>query len=149
MNKDKIYISTTASDAAEVARRWGLGLEIAEYCTAWNMDDEFVVTDVLVRKKLEGISRRVLHAPFNELFPCAIDRKARLLASERYRKAIELAKHYGAEKFIIYGGYNGCIIRNGILSRACCDTGGTENYTLFATADRCWTYRMDLPPSGQ
>ena len=49
MNKDKIYISTTASDAAEVARRWGLGLEIAEYCTAWNMDDEFAVTDVLVR----------------------------------------------------------------------------------------------------
>ena len=107
MNKDKIYISTTASDAAEVARRWGLGIEISEYCTAWNMDDKFAETDVLVRKKLEGISRRVLHAPFNELFPCAIDRKARLLAAERYRQAIELAKNYGAEKVIIHGGYNG------------------------------------------
>lgn len=107
MNKDKIYISTTASDAAEVARRWGLGLEIAEYCTAWNMDDEFAVTDVLVRKKLEGISRRVLHAPFNELFPCAIDRKARLLAAERYRQAIGLAKRYGAKKVVVHGGYNG------------------------------------------
>lgn len=50
MNKDKIYISTTASDAAEVARRWGLGIEIAEFCTAWNMDDKFAETDAQVRK---------------------------------------------------------------------------------------------------
>lgn len=107
MNKDNIYISTTASDAAEVARRWGFGIEIAEYCTAWNMDDDFLETDAQVRKELEGISRRVFHAPFNELFPCAIDRKARLLAAERYRQAIELAKNYGAEKVIIHGGYNG------------------------------------------
>ena len=28
MNKDEIYISTTASDAAEVARRWGFGIEL-------------------------------------------------------------------------------------------------------------------------
>ena len=105
--RDKIYLSTTASDGAEAARRWGLGIEIAEYCTAWNMDDEFAETDVLVRRKLEGISRRIFHAPFNELFPCAIDRKARQLAAERYRQAIQLAKTYGAEKVVVHGGYNG------------------------------------------
>lgn len=107
MNREKIYVSTIASDAAEVAHRWGFGIEIAEYCTAWNMDDAFAETDALVRKKLDGISRRVLHAPFNELFPCAIDRKARLLAADRYRQAIALAKRYGAQKVIVHGGYNG------------------------------------------
>ena len=106
MKRENIYLSTTAPDASEIACRHGLGIEIAEYCTAWNMDDEFVATDASVREKLEGIERIILHAPFNELFPCAIDRKARALATERYRQAIDLAKTYGATKVVIHGGYN-------------------------------------------
>ncbi|MBP3673892.1 MAG: sugar phosphate isomerase/epimerase [Oscillospiraceae bacterium] len=106
MNRENIYISTTASDASAVARRYGLGIEIAEYCTAWNMDDEFSQTDAVVREKLDSVTHRVLHAPFNELFPCAIDRKARELAAYRYRQAIGLARHYGAAKVVIHGGYN-------------------------------------------
>ena len=104
MNKKNVYISTTAPDASQLAVQYGLGIEIAEYCTAWNMDDEFTSTDAAVRIKLEGIERKVLHAPFNELFPCAIDRKARALAAERYRQAIDLAKTYGATKVVVHGG---------------------------------------------
>lgn len=106
MKKEKIYLSTIAADAAEVAKEYGFGLEIAEYCTAWNMDEEFLQTDTAVREKLADIQSCVLHAPFNELFPCAIDKKARALAAERYRQAIALAKRYGATKVIIHGGYN-------------------------------------------
>lgn len=106
MNKKNVYISTTAPDASQLAVQYGLGIEIAEYCTAWNMDDEFTGTDAAVRIKLEGIERKVLHAPFNELFPCAIDRKARTLAAERYRQTIDLAKAYGATKVVVHGGYN-------------------------------------------
>ena len=106
MEKTKIYLSTIAPDAETLAREYGFGLEIAEYCTAWNMDEQFAQTDLLVREKLAGIENRVLHAPFNELFPCAIDKKARALAAERYRQAIDLAKQYGATKVVIHGGYN-------------------------------------------
>lgn len=106
MQANKLYLSTIADDASEVARQYGLGLEIAEFCTAWNMDEEFVQTDAEVREKLTGIPNCVLHAPFNELFPCAIDKKARALAAERYRQAIALAKDHGAAKVIIHGGYN-------------------------------------------
>ena len=102
----RFFISTIAPDAAEAARKHGLGLEIAEYCTAWNMDEQLPETDAAVRQKLEGVGKRVLHGPFNELFPCAIDPKARALAAERYRQAIALAVGYGAEKVIIHGGYN-------------------------------------------
>lgn len=109
MKKERIYISTIASDGDAVAQKHSLGLEIAEYCTAWNMDDEFAQTDANLQEKLAGIENRVLHAPFNELFPCAIDPKARELAACRYRQAIELAKQYGATKVIIHGGYNGWI----------------------------------------
>ena len=106
MRRENIYLSTIADDASKIARKYGLGIEIAEYCTAWNMDDEFTATDASVQVKLDGIERKVLHAPFNELFPCAIDKKARALAAERYRQAIELAKRYGSTKVIIHGGYN-------------------------------------------
>lgn len=106
MKKENLFVSTTAPDASTVARRYGLGIEIAEYCTAWNMDEKFTEMDLSVRQKIEGISNRVLHAPFNELFPCAIDKKARELAAARYRQAIQLAKQYGATKVIIHGGYN-------------------------------------------
>lgn len=106
MEKTKLYISTIAADAHAAARKYGLDLEIAEYCTAWNMDDEFVQADARVLEKLEGIERTILHAPYNELFPCAIDRRARELAAQRYRQAIALAKRYGAEKVVIHGGYN-------------------------------------------
>lgn len=106
MNRENIYLSTIATDAVRVAQQYGFGLEIAEYCTAWNMDEKFAVVDGVVRKKLNGITRSVLHAPYNELFPCAIDPKARELAASRYRQAIDLAKRYGSTKVIIHGGFN-------------------------------------------
>lgn len=106
MDLSEIYISTTASDADRVAEKYGLGIEIAEYCTAWNMDRQFAQTDPLVRHKIRNYRATLLHAPFNELFPCAIDPKARELAAYRYRQAIALAKSYGARKVIIHGGYH-------------------------------------------
>ena len=106
MKKENCYLSTIASDAVETAKQYGLGLEIAEFCTAWNMDEEFSSVDPVVREKIAGCPSTLLHAPYNELFPCAIDRRARSLAAERYRQAITLAKGYGARKVIIHGGYN-------------------------------------------
>lgn len=106
MNKEKMYLSTIAPDAPYYAEKYGLGLEIAEFSTAWNMDRRFSVVDPRVRESLKGVSRSILHAPANELFPCAIDEKARELAAFRYRQAISLAKQYGAEKVVIHGGYH-------------------------------------------
>jgi len=53
MKKDQLFLSTIAPDAAEEARRHGLGLEIAEYCTAWNMDEQFEP-----RRRDQGVGRR-------------------------------------------------------------------------------------------
>lgn len=106
LNKDKIYLSTIAPDAAKTARTAGVNLEIAEFCTAWNMDRAFPTVDEAVKEKIEGVGSLLLHAPFNELFPCAIDPKARELAAARFKQAIDLAKNYGAKKVVIHGGYN-------------------------------------------
>ena len=106
MRKELFYLSTISPDAPCVAREYGFGLELAEFCTAWNMDEKFTHVDSVVKKKLESIPRSLLHAPYNELFPCAIDKKARALAAERYRQATDLATRYGSRKVIIHGGYN-------------------------------------------
>ena len=106
MKKENIYLSTIAADAVRVAKAYGVHLEIAEYCTAWNMDEKFQGVDRVVQKKLDDVSKSVLHGPYNELFPCAIDKKARALAAERYWQAIRLAKRYGSSKVIFHGGYN-------------------------------------------
>ena len=66
MENHRFYLSTIAADAAGTARQYALGLEIAEYCTACNMDEHFPETDAAVREKLAGIVRVTLHAPFNE-----------------------------------------------------------------------------------
>lgn len=102
----RFFLSTIGADSVLAARKYGLGLEIAEFCTAANMEDGFSRWDAQVKEKLAGIPARIFHAPFNELFPCAVDPKARQLASDRYRQAIDLAKGYGAEKVVIHGGYN-------------------------------------------
>lgn len=102
----KFYISTIDEKAGDLARRYGLGIEIAQYCTAWNMDEQFPETDALVRADIRGIEDRVLHAPFSELFPCAVDPKIRAVAAQRYGQAMALAGRYQASKVIIHGGFN-------------------------------------------
>ena len=55
MEKVNLYISTTASDASEMARQYGFGIEIAEYCTAWNMDEKFAGVDGVVVHEREEL----------------------------------------------------------------------------------------------
>ncbi|MDR3310747.1 MAG: sugar phosphate isomerase/epimerase [Oscillospiraceae bacterium] len=53
----RIYVSTVAEDAVETAARHGFGLEIAEFCTAMNMDaPAFTEWDDRVRRKLESLA---------------------------------------------------------------------------------------------
>lgn len=100
------YLSTIDHRAGDLARRYGLGIELAQFCTASRMDEYFPQADASVQRSCEDVPHRLLHGPFNELFPCAIDPKARQLAATRYRQAIGLAVRYGAEKVILHGGYH-------------------------------------------
>lgn len=104
--RDRLYVSTIDREAGKVARQYGLGIEIAEFCTAWNMDRELPAVEKTLEETLTGVSRRVLHGPFNELFPCAIDPKARRLATFRFSQAAALAQAYDAGKLVLHGGFN-------------------------------------------
>lgn len=105
LKKDQLYLSTIDPNAASLAKTWGTGLEIAEFCTAWNMDAQYPQTEQTVLRELNGVQRRILHGPFNELFPCAIDTEARALAARRYAQALTLAERFGADKMVLHGGF--------------------------------------------
>ncbi|MDR2421345.1 MAG: sugar phosphate isomerase/epimerase [Oscillospiraceae bacterium] len=100
-----LHISTVAEDARETALRYGLGLEIAEFCTAMNMDKDFPAWDARVRAEIDGIKSVMFHAPFNELCPAAIDPLVLDVAKRRYRQAFKLALTYGARRIVVHSGY--------------------------------------------
>lgn len=103
--RERLYLSTTAEDAPSLAREHGLGLEIAEFCTASNMDRDFAASDRRVRRAMEGVTRFTLHAPFNELYPAAIDPLVLEIAHRRYQQAITLSGSYGIRRVIVHAGY--------------------------------------------
>jgi sugar phosphate isomerase/epimerase len=103
--RERLYISTVASDAAPLAREHGLGLELAEFCTAYNMDADFGIWDRRVRRQMAGISRFVFHAPFNELCPAAVDPMIAAVAKKRYAQAYALMRGYGIVAMTVHSGY--------------------------------------------
>lgn len=106
MNRENLYLSTVDPNAHLLSKRFGLGLEIAEFCTAWNLDRDLTETEEALKPKLSCTDRFTLHGPFNELFPCAIDPKAQDLAAFRFRQAMAQAQKYGISRVIFHGGYN-------------------------------------------
>ena len=104
MKKEQLYLSTIADDAAETAQAFGLGIELAQFCLAENMEN----TPPEVQKSLTAslrVPRRVFHAPFAELCPAAIDPLVREVAKRRFLQAAALAKRYGAEKMVVHSGF--------------------------------------------
>jgi len=104
--QDKLYLATIAEDAPEIAKEYGLGIEIDEFCTAGNMDGgNFPVWNEIVQKKLQASGRRIFHAPFNELIPCAIDPMVRDIAKTRLNQAYRLSVSYGINRMVVHSGH--------------------------------------------
>ena len=104
MKKEQLYLSTIADDAAETAQAFGLGIELAQFCLAENMEN----TPPEVQKSLNAslrVPRRVFHAPFAELCPAAIDPLVRAVTKKRYLQAAALAKRCGASKMVVHSGF--------------------------------------------
>ncbi len=107
MKRFNLYLSSIGTNVCACAKEHSLGIELAQFCTAARMDaaSDVCPGEAPVEACLAATENRILHAPFNELFPCAIDPKARRLAAARYRQAIELAQRLEAGKVVIHSGY--------------------------------------------
>ena len=104
MKKERLFLSTIADDAVQTAREFGLGVELAQFCLAENMDKTPPDVQASLDASLQ-VPRRVLHAPFAELCPAAIDPLVRAVTRRRFLQAAALAKRYGAEKMVVHSGF--------------------------------------------
>lgn len=118
MKKRNLYLSSIASDAPDVARKYGLGLELAQFCTAAFFDrpedagslfSEDACCASFLRESLDeclrAADRFVLHGPFNELTPAAIDPLVLEITEKRYRQAICKAAELGCRKLVLHAGF--------------------------------------------
>lgn len=104
--RDRLYIATVCAEHKEIIEKYGIGVELDQFCDPRAIDGETAEdARVEIENLLEAADRCVLHAPFSELFPAAIDPKARALAMERMQQAAELAHEYGTKKMIVHSGY--------------------------------------------
>lgn len=104
--KNRICIATMCGHWERIADDFGAGVEIDYFCQAENMDGvrgEKVMAEV--DKIMQKRDVRVLHAPFNELFPASIDPKARELAMNRLSAAADIATKRGIKKMVVHSGY--------------------------------------------
>ena len=103
--QQKLYLATIAEDAKEMAAKYGLGIELNEFCTAINMEKDFEQWDKKAKANMSAADRFIFHAPFNEIHPSAIDPLAREFAMKRLNQAYELAAAYGIKKMVVHSGF--------------------------------------------
>lgn len=105
MDREHVYLSSIGADACACAQAFGLGVELAQFCTARNMDEGFdEVKDDLARCRAAA-KRLTLHAPFNELTPAAIDPLVLRVSERRWTQAVELAARLEIKTVIVHAGY--------------------------------------------
>lgn len=103
--KGFVYSDKTASLAA----RFDLGLELTEYCISENLDNHHQNALLHFENNLNSAKRVLFHAPFNELYPHAIDRKVSQVAFDRYSKAITLCESSSIPKMVVHANYIGAL----------------------------------------
>lgn len=102
----RLYIATVCGQHKEILDKYGIGVELDQFCTAVNMEgDAREAADKEIEELISVSADRTLHAPFNELFPAAIDPRARQLAMDRFNEAAEIAIKHGVRKMIVHSGY--------------------------------------------
>lgn len=99
----KIYIATISEKCEEMAEKYGLGLECDTFCTAINLEDKDAIWQAV--GQMAKAQRRVLHAPFNELCPAAIDPEVVKITRMRYEQAWTMAQKLGIDRVVVHSGY--------------------------------------------
>lgn len=99
----RLFLSTIGSDSRTLALEYHLGLELAEFCTARNLDCPAFYSQAQAQSS--GISRLWFHAPFAELSPAAIDPMVRAVTRRRYHQSIRAARQLGVTRLVIHTGF--------------------------------------------
>ncbi|MGI6737238.1 MAG: sugar phosphate isomerase/epimerase family protein [Anaerovoracaceae bacterium] len=105
MKRHFLHIATAAEDGWETAARCGLGLELSEFCLPQNLDDADVLPRLRQRLAACPPPSLILHAPYNELYPAAIDPRALQLARGRLHEALDLCDALSCRRLVVHSGF--------------------------------------------
>ena len=87
-----------------MAGEYGLGLEFNQTCISEALDKENREALLAEMRALKGRDY-ILHGPFTEIYPAAIDRRAREMARERLEEAFEVCKALGVKRMVVHNGW--------------------------------------------
>lgn len=108
MQKEKIYLATFSENAVEVARENGVNIELNDICISENLDpSRREETLQIMRKELEdcGSQDTILHGPFTEIIPSAIDHRAVDMGLARLEEAYQAAEALGIKRMVVHTGF--------------------------------------------
>lgn len=100
-NEQISYIHHTAP----VARQYGLGLELAEFCISENLDGGQKKVLAFFEENAAAADELLLHAPYNEILPQAIDPKVVQVAWDRMTWSYELCRRFHVKKMVVHANY--------------------------------------------
>lgn len=109
--RNRLFIATFSEDALNIAKDFGVGLEINHTCISQNLDAENrrkLLDEIKKDIKTAGVHNPTalfLHGPFTEIHPAAIDYRARQMAMERLNEAYEVAAALGINRMVVHTGW--------------------------------------------
>ncbi|NLD19459.1 MAG: TIM barrel protein [Clostridiales bacterium] len=106
----RFYVATVGDGFERQLKEHNIGVEFDYFCQAENLEGAGFMrsaAEITRLKKAYGYSEKnmVLHAPFNELHPAAIDREALELAKKRMKQAYGMCESFAVKKMVAHSGY--------------------------------------------
>jgi sugar phosphate isomerase/epimerase len=99
----------------EVARRYGVGVEVQCLALPRVLDDAPVRHAEKLRSRLEGLRRVGIHGAFIDTCHFSLDSEIRRAARKRYLESIDLGEVLGADSVVFHSQYNPIIKVPGYL----------------------------------
>ncbi len=106
--KDKLYISTFQENALETAKSYGLGIEFNHTCISQALDEVNIketITSMQSDFNFVGYKNAIVHGPFTEIHPAAIDHRARQMAKERLNETFTVCQVLGVNRMVVHTGW--------------------------------------------
>ena len=106
--RNNIFIATFSYGAVDVIKEHKLNIEINHTCISEELNPENRENLLAaIRRDIEetGAERIIVHGPFTEIIPAAIDGRSRDFARTRLEEAWEVCRDIGAESMVVHTGW--------------------------------------------
>ena len=109
MKKREIYLSTFSKDAEQIIRKHRIGTELNQTCISTMLDAESIHQTIAEMQgfleRTQTTNNALLHGPYTEIFPQAIDPMMAAASKKRLDQAAYCAIQLGINRMVVHSGY--------------------------------------------